>query len=97
VLIVDETTRSGNEVLAFALQRAGCPVVGQRTAGEVAAAKPFLLSDCSLLLVATAQVTVDGTVLEGCGVTPDIEVVSPLPFAQASDPQFEAAIASADA
>ncbi|WP_083846272.1 S41 family peptidase [Sinorhizobium sojae] len=69
ILLVDGTTRSGNEVLAFALQRYGATVVGNRTAGAVVAARPFLLSDQSLLLVATHRVEVDGTDLE-CVVSP---------------------------
>jgi carboxyl-terminal processing protease len=96
VVLADDTTRSGNEVLVFAMQRAGIPVVGQHTAGEVAAARPFLLSDGSLLLIATRRITVDDVVLEGRGVAPDIAVDAPLPYAGGADPQFEAAIALAD-
>ena len=96
VVLADETTRSGNEVLALALQRAGVPVVGQRTAGEVTAARPFLLSDGSLLLIANRRVTVDGLVLEGRGVTPDVEVNAPLPYAEGVDPQLDAAVVVAD-
>lgn len=96
VVIADETTRSGNEVLVFALQRAGIPVVGRTTAGKVSAAKPFLLSDDSLLLIATLRVVVDGVVLEGRGVAPDVAVDAPLPYADGADPQLDAAITLAD-
>jgi carboxyl-terminal processing protease len=92
VVLVDETTRSGNEVLAFALQRAGIPVVGARTPGEVAAARPFILSDRSLLLIAAYAVAVDGVVLEGVGVSPDVSIPHGVPYAAGSDPQFDAAL-----
>ncbi|MES0030407.1 S41 family peptidase [Mesorhizobium sp. M0040] len=89
VLLVDGTTRSGNEVLAFALQRNGAIVIGSRTAGAVAAARPFLLSDRSLLLVATHRVEVDGAVLEGEGIKPDIFVETPLDYAAGTDPVLQ--------
>ncbi|SIT56161.1 conserved hypothetical protein [Mesorhizobium prunaredense] len=92
-LLVDGTTRSGNEVLAFALQRNGAIVIGSRTAGAVAAARPFLLSDRSLLLVATHRVEVDGTVLEGKGVSPDIIVEARLDYAAGVDPVLQAGLA----
>lgn len=92
VLIVDRTTRSGSEVLAFALQRAGIPVVGTETPGEVTAAKPFILSDASLLLVATSAVLVDGATLEGRGVQPDVAVQFDVAYAAGNDPQLDAAL-----
>jgi carboxyl-terminal processing protease len=92
VLLVDATTRSGSEVFAFALQRAGIPIVGARTPGEVAVAKPFILSDESLLLVATCAVAVDGAILEGHGVHPDIAVPYDVAYAGGNDPQLDAAL-----
>jgi carboxyl-terminal processing protease len=89
---VDRTTRSGSEVLAFALQRAGIPVVGTQTPGEVTAAKPFILSDASLLLVATSAVLVDGATLEGSGIQPDVAVQFDVAYAAGNDPQLDAAL-----
>jgi carboxyl-terminal processing protease len=92
IVLVDGSTRSGNEVLAYALQRAGVPLVGTRTAGAVSAATPFLLSDHSLLLVATHLVEVDGVALEGRGVVPDHVVERDLAFSAGTDAQMNAAI-----
>jgi carboxyl-terminal processing protease len=50
IALVDEGTRSGVEVLAFSLKKAGVPLIGHRTAGAVLAGKPFVLSDNSLPL-----------------------------------------------
>ena len=85
VVIADDTTKSGNEVLAFAMKNAGVPLVGGRTAGEVVAGKPFLLSDRSLLLVAAKLVTVDGIVLEGIGVEPTVRVAREIPYSGGDD------------
>jgi carboxyl-terminal processing protease len=96
VMVIDSSTRSGNEVLAFALQRCGIPLVGSRTAGAVTAARPFILSDGSLLLVAARRVTVDGVALEGRGVSPDVQIEAPSAFAQGADPPLVAAMEMAD-
>lgn len=92
IVLVDGSTTSGNEVLAYALQRAGVLLVGMRTAGAVSGATPFLLSDRSLLLVATHLVEVDGVVLEGRGVVPDHVVERHLAFSAGADAQMDAAI-----
>ena len=92
VVLVDEGTRSGKEVVTYALKRHGVPVVGTRTAGALLAAQGFLLSDGSLLVLAVSDVRLDGERLEGRGVTPDIEVPLPLPYAAGHDPQLEAAL-----
>jgi carboxyl-terminal processing protease len=93
VVLVDEGTRSGKEVVTYALKRHGVPVVGTRTAGALLAAQGFLLSDGSLLVLAVSDVRLDGERLEGQGVAPDIEVPFPLPYAAGHDPQLEAALA----
>jgi carboxyl-terminal processing protease len=92
VLLVDGTTRSGNEVLAFSLQRAGIRLVDTRTPGEVTVARHFILSDASLLLVATCAVAVDGAILEGNGVQPDVVVPREIAYAAGNDPQLDAAL-----
>ncbi len=92
VLLVDWRTRSGNEVFAFSLQRAGIPLVGTPTPGEVIAARPFILSDGSFLLIATCAVKVDGEILEGNGVQPDVVIPHEIAYAAGNDPQLEAAL-----
>lgn len=96
VLLVDGSVRSGKEVLAFGFRRGRIgPVVGERTAGAVLAGRPYLLSGGELLFLAVADVRVEGEVLEGVGVEPDIVVQRPIPFAAGSDLQLEAALAAA--
>lgn len=91
-LLVDEGTRSGKEIIAYAFKRHALgPVVGSRTAGAVLAGRPFLLSDRSLLYLAVADVRVDGERLEGVGVAPDVDVPRDLPYSAGRDPQLDAA------
>lgn len=93
VLLINGNTRSGKEMVAFAFQKHDIgPVVGERTAGAFLAGKPIPLSDGSLLYLATETVQVDGVMLEGKGVPPDIEVASGLFHAAGSDPQRERAL-----
>jgi carboxyl-terminal processing protease len=93
VALINAGTRSGKEILAHGLKRHGLGrLVGTRTAGAVLAARAFLLSDDSLLLVAVTDVLVDGERLEGKGVAPDVEVPFPLPYAQGRDPQLAEAV-----
>jgi carboxyl-terminal processing protease len=70
------------------------PVFGTKSEGAVLAARAFLVQDDSLLLLAVADVAVDGERLEGVGVTPTLEVPSPLPYAGGKDPQLDAAVAA---
>jgi carboxyl-terminal processing protease len=93
VVLVDEGTRSGKEVVTFGLQRQGVPVVGTRTAGALLGGRGYLLGDGSLLVIAVSDVRVEGERLEGVGVRPDVEVPFALPYAAGADPQLEAALA----
>jgi C-terminal processing protease CtpA/Prc len=90
--IVDEGSRSGMEILAHGLKNAGVRLVGTRTAGAVLAARAFMLGDRSLLLLAVADVRVDGERLEGVGVTPDVEVPYDIRYAAGADPQLARAV-----
>jgi carboxyl-terminal processing protease len=92
VVLVDEGTRSGKEVVTYGLQRQDVPVVGTRTAGALLAARGFLLGDGSLLVLAVSDVRVEGERLEGRGVVPDVEVPFELPYAAGRDPQLDAAL-----
>jgi C-terminal processing protease CtpA/Prc len=92
VAIIDEGSRSGMEILAYALKRAGVPLIGTRTAGDVLAGRAFVLEDNSLLEIAVSDVHVDGMRLEGNGVPPDVSVPFVLPYSAGNDPQFDRAI-----
>jgi carboxyl-terminal processing protease len=93
-MLVNSGTRSGKEILAYGFKKYGLgELIGTRTTGAVLAARAFLLSDSSLLILAVDDVFVDGQRLEGVGVTPTIEVPFTLEYAQGRDPQLERAIA----
>jgi carboxyl-terminal processing protease len=92
-MLVNDGTRSGKEILAYGFRTYGIgEVIGNRTAGAVLAGRAYLLSDGSLVLVAVADVLVDGRRLEGAGVTPTVPVPFPLAYAQGKDPQLERAV-----
>jgi carboxyl-terminal processing protease len=92
-MLVNGGTRSGKEILAYGFRAYGRgEVIGSRTAGAVLAGRAYLLSDGSLLLLAVADVVVDGQRLEGVGVTPTIFVPFPLEYAQGKDPQLDRAV-----
>jgi len=94
-MLVNGGTRSGKEILAYGFKKYGLePVIGTRSEGAVLAARAFLMQDDSLLLLAVADVAVDGERLEGVGVTPTLEVPSALPYAGGKDPQLDAAVAA---
>jgi carboxyl-terminal processing protease len=93
VVLVDEGTRSGKEVVTYGLKHQGVRVVGTRTAGALLAGRGFLLRDGSLLVLAVSDVRVEGERLEGRGVMPDVVVPFRLPYAAGHDPQLDAALA----
>jgi C-terminal processing protease CtpA/Prc len=92
VAIIDEGTRSGMEIFANALKASGIPLVGTPTAGDVVAGRGFLLPDDSLLVLAVADVLVEGERLEGNPVGPDIAVPFDIRYADGADPQLDAAL-----
>lgn len=93
VVLINERTRSGKELFAAALKKAGRAVlVGTRTAGAGTGGQAFFLSDGSILYLAVAGVRVEGENLEGRGVEPDVLVDRPIPYSQGRDPQYERAI-----
>jgi carboxyl-terminal processing protease len=92
-MLVNAGTRSGKEILAYGFKAYGVgEVIGDRTAGAVLAGRAYLLSDGSLLLLAVADVLVDGVRLEGIGVMPTIAVPSPGVYAQGKDLQLDRAV-----
>ncbi|MGE0005936.1 MAG: S41 family peptidase [Parvibaculaceae bacterium] len=93
ILLINGGTRSGKEVLAYGFKKYGYgEVVGTRSAGAVLAARAFLQSNGSLLLVAVDDVMVDNVRLEGVGVAPDHDVPFDIRYAGGADPQLAAAI-----
>lgn len=96
VLLVDQDSRSGKEILAFAVRKYGLGrVVGSRTGGAVLFGRPYLLKSGNVLYLAVGNALIDGERLEGVGVEPDLVVERPLPYAAGADPQLEAALAEA--
>jgi carboxyl-terminal processing protease len=92
VMLVNETSRSGKEVLAFAARQHGlATLVGTRTAGAVLAGSPIVIDGQDLLYLAVRDVRVDGQRLEGVGVAPDHEVAAGLLDCQGVDRQLERA------
>jgi C-terminal peptidase prc len=76
VLLVDQLTGSAGELFAGSLQAIGrAVVVGERSPGAVTESDMKVLSNGAIFMYPVAQLaTPDGTVLEGHGVAPNIEV-----------------------
>jgi carboxyl-terminal processing protease len=93
VMIINEGSRSSKEIIAYGFQQYKIgTVIGAKTAGAVVAGRPIVMQDGTLLYVAVTNVFVNGTRLEGKGVTPDITVPFNLEYAQGADPQKDKAI-----
>jgi C-terminal processing protease CtpA/Prc len=93
VAIIDEGSRSGLELFAYALKANGIPLVGARTAGALLAGRAYLLPDDSLLELAVSDAVIgQNERLEGRGILPDIPVTFRLPYMAGQDPQLDAAI-----
>ncbi|WP_338871979.1 S41 family peptidase [Myxococcus stipitatus] len=93
VLLVNGNSRSGKELVAFSMKKHGLAMlVGQRTAGAVLAGSPLRLASGDLLYLAVEDVEVDGTRIEGQGVSVDVEVPESLAYAAGKDPQLEQAL-----
>lgn len=92
VAIIDEGTRSGLEVFAYALKANDIPLVGTTTAGAVLAGTAYMLPDDSLLILAVQDVVTDGERIEGVGVAPTKQVTRDIRFENGNDPQLEAAL-----
>ena len=92
-LLINKGTRSGKEVVAFAVKthKLGT-LIGETTAGAVMGGRCFLLPGKYLLYIAALDDLIDGQRLEGRGVPPDFEVVTDLRYADGSDPQLEKAL-----
>jgi carboxyl-terminal processing protease len=76
VLLIDALSGSASELLSACLQAAGrAVIVGERSPGAVLESDTMILPNGSIFMYPVAQLkTPDGTVLEGHGVVPDVEV-----------------------
>jgi carboxyl-terminal processing protease len=95
VVLIDVMSASSAEEFSGALQAIGrAVVVGERSAGICVVMDVMQLPNGAVLMVPVAQTrTADGSVLEGNGVTPDIEVALDRSLLlQGIDSQLEAAI-----
>jgi Peptidase family S41 len=92
VAIIDEGTRSGLELFAYALKTNGIPLVGTCTAQAVLVGTAYMLLDDSLLMLAVMDVATDGKRLEETGIEPDVLVEREIRYENGTDPQFDAAL-----
>jgi carboxyl-terminal processing protease len=95
VVLIDVMSASSAEEFSGALQAIGrAVIVGERSAGICVVADVVQLSNGAILMYPAAQTrTANGTVLEGQGVIPDVEVILDREsLLQGKDPQLEAAI-----
>jgi carboxyl-terminal processing protease len=92
-VLIDHHTRSTGELFvhAYKRERQG-PLIGTRTAGAVSGGASFAMPGGNLLYMAVSGLEVDGDVVEGTGVAPDIEVPRQLPYAGGADPVIDAAV-----
>jgi carboxyl-terminal processing protease len=92
VVLTDARTRSGKELLAYYFKKTGrATLLGDRTGGYVSAGRPIRICEDSFLYLCVAMMTVDGKLLEGVGVEPDIKVPFDIRFAAGRDLQLERA------
>ena len=97
VVLVNQGSASGSEVVAGALQDHGrATVVGATTFGKGVVDSLFELDDGSGLFVTTSRwFTPDGRQIANVGITPDVEVdLTAEDLAQGRDPQLDAALAA---
>jgi carboxyl-terminal processing protease len=93
IILANGGTRSGKEVLTYGFKKYGYgEVVGETTAGALLAGRGYMLSDATFLMVAVADVAVDGERLEQKGVEPTISVPFDIRYAAGRDPQLDKAI-----
>jgi carboxyl-terminal processing protease len=93
VVLINGGSRSGKEAIAYGVKKHRlAKLVGERTAGAVVAGGIFCLGDGAVLYLAGSAVTLDGEVVEGKGVEPDVAVPFDLRYAAGRDRQLEAAL-----
>ncbi|UQN05398.1 S41 family peptidase [Deinococcus sp. QL22] len=89
VILVNRYTASGAEVLASVLQHAGATVVGERTPGMGLVTVPIVIPNGARLLVPSALLVTQAGVIQGQGVTPNIQVVEPERSTDGREIRFE--------
>jgi carboxyl-terminal processing protease len=93
VLLTNRGSKSGKEIIAYAVKKHGLArIVGEPTGGAVLPGGPFCLDNGAVLYLARSRLTVDGEVLEGKGVAPDVLVPFDIRHAAGRDRQLEAAL-----
>jgi C-terminal processing protease CtpA/Prc len=95
VMLVNEHTLSAGEmVAAFARENGLARIVGSRTGGQVLGGANFNVGQGFVLrFPAAAWYTWRGAVVEGCGVSPDVDVpLSAQGLRQGNDNQLKAAL-----
>lgn len=94
VVLVNAGSASASEIVAGAIQDNGRGVViGETTFGKGSVQQVFQLADGSELRVTFARwYTPNNNTIDGAGITPDIEVESPLELGGENDTQLQRAI-----
>jgi len=95
VVLVNEGSASGSEVLAGALQdQDRAPIIGTQTFGKGVVNTPVQFSDGSGLIITTARwFTPNGRTIGDVGITPDIEVPLTVDdIDEGRDPQLDKAL-----
>ena len=94
VILQDGFSASGSEVLAAALQdNDRATIVGVNSFGKGTVNIARELRDGGALFVSIARwLTPEGVLIEGVGITPDVEVISPSPFEPQYTPEEDAQI-----
>jgi carboxyl-terminal processing protease len=94
-VLINEGVRSGKESLAYQFKKsARATLVGTTTAGAFSAGKA-IFADINreyILYLAVAELLLDGTIVEGKGINPQVYVPYPLTASSWTDPQFEKAL-----
>ena len=96
MLVNEHTLSAGEMVAAFAAENGLATLVGTRTGGQVLGGANFSVGHGFILrLPAAGWYTWRGSIVEGRGVSPDVEVPLSLPeLRQGKDNQLEAAVAT---
>jgi C-terminal processing protease CtpA/Prc len=84
---------SSNEAFILMMRAAGATLVGEKTLGASGNPQPAELGNgVTVYLPSWRAYQVDGTPLEGVGITPDVEVATTTEDLQAKDPVLDAAV-----
>lgn len=95
VVLINEGSRSGKEIIAYALQKSKRAVlVGTNTAGYVVAGRLFDIDEHCALYLAVNDITLNGERLEGKGVAPDVVVKNEEHTYEGYQHQLDVAIAT---